>query len=298
MKKNLRRNINEEMTDKLSPRMIALFKFLQDKKKDLKTKKAVVDFFEKKLPLVGVKKEEALRYYYLYTLNYRPNGDYENISPEEFKNEKDFPGRKISNVTSGTYAYAKMPFEGSNLRGYWGKDYRGVDQYVITSYGWYPILVFKNNKWYSVSEKYSSSTGKQYNNVTREGIYKTTQLRSKDLKSLVDGTTEDKIKNRRIDEFMENYKDNFLNSSFYSFTSLVVDGTLTKIAFDCTITNIESTGDKILIDAEVSPKQKYKEVNLSDDQEKEVERMFASQVFVKTKILNPDDVKIDVKFIK
>lgn len=298
MKKNLRRNINEEMTDKLSPRMIALFKFLQDKKKDLKTKKAVVDFFEKKLPLVGVKKEEALRYYYLYTLNYRPNGDYENISPEEFKNEKDFPGRKISNVTSGTYAYAKMPFEGSNLRGYWEKDSRGVDQYVITSYGWYPILVFKNNKWYSVSEKYSSSTGKQYNNVTREGIYKTTQLRSKDLKSLVDGTTEDKIKNRRIDEFMENYKDNFLNSSFYNFMSLVVDGTFTKIAFDCAITNIESTGDKILIDAEVSPKQKYKEVNLSDDQEKEVERMFASQVFVKTKILNPEDVKIDVKFIK
>jgi len=298
MKKNLRRNINEEMTDKLSPRMIALFKFLQDKKKDLKTKKAVVDFFEKRLPLVGVKKEEALRYYYLYTLNYRPNGDYENISPEEFKNEKDFPGRKISNVTSGTYAYAKMPFEGSNLRGYWEKDSRGVDQYVITSYGWYPILVFKNNKWYSVSEKYSSSTGKQYGNVTRQGIYKTTELRSKDLKSLVAGTPEDKIKNRRIDEFMENYKDDFLNSSFYSFMSLVVDGTFTKIAFDCTVTNIESTGDKILIDAEVSPKQKYKEVNLSDDQEKEVERMFTSQVFVKTKILNPEDVKIDVKFIK
>jgi hypothetical protein len=297
MKDLIKKILNEELTNRLSPEVILLFKLIQSKKKELKTKKSVIEFLEKRLKMIGKDSKEAQRYYYLYTLNYRENGDYENITPEEFVNEKNFPALKVTNVSAGKYAYAKIPFEGSNVRGYWEKDRNGVEQYVITSYGWYPILVFKNGKWYSVSERYSRATAKQYSNVTRDGIYNTTTLRSKDLKSLVAGSDEEKIKNSRINEFMEDYKDNFLNSSFYSFMSLVIDNDYTKISFDCKITNVELVGDKLVIDAEVSPKRMYKHYNFSDTNKKEVENMFASEVFVKTKILNPEDVKINVKFV-
>jgi len=297
MKDLIKKILNEELTNRLSPEVILLFKLIQSKKKELKSKKSVIEFLEKRLKMIGKDSKEAQRYYYLYTLNYRENGDYENIKPEEFVNEKNFPALKVTNVSAGKYAYAKIPFEGSNVRGYWQKDRNGVEQYVITSYGWYPILVFKNGKWYSVSERYSRATSKQYSNVTRDGIYDTTILRSKDLKSLVAGSDEEKIKNSRINEFMENYKDDFLNSSFYSFMALVIDNDYTKISFDCRITNVELVGEKIVIDAEVSPKRMYKHYNFSDTNKKEVEEMFASQVFIKTKILNPEDVKINVKFV-
>jgi len=297
MRNIIKKILSETTTDKLSPQIIFLFKLLNSKKKDLKSKKSVIEFFEKRLKMIGKDSKEAQRYYYLYTLNYRENGDYENITPEEFVNEKNFPALKVTNVSAGKYAYAKIPFEGNNVRGYWEKDRNGVEQYVITSYGWYPILVFKNGKWYSVSERYSRATSKQYSNVTRDGIYNTTILRSKDLKSLVAGSDEEKIKNSRINEFMENYKDDFLNSSFYSFMALVIDNDYTKISFDCRITNVELVGEKIVIDAEVSPKRMYKHYNFSDTNKEEVEEMFASQVFIKTKILNPEDVKINVKFV-
>jgi hypothetical protein len=297
MKDLIKKILNEELTKKLTPEVILLFKLIQSKKKELKTKKSIIEFLEKRLKMIGKHSKEAQKYYYLYTLNYRENGDYENIKPEEFFNEKNFPALKVTNVTAGKYAYAKMPFEGSNVRGYWEKDRNGVEQYVIKSYGWYPILVFKNGKWYSVSERYSNSTSKQYNNVTRDGIYDTTTLRSKDLKNLVFGYDEEKIKNSRINEFMEDYKDNFLNSSFYSFMALVIDNDYTKISFDCKIINVELSGEKIIIDAEVSPKKVHKHYNFSDENKKEVENMFASEVFVKTKILNPEDVKINVKFV-
>jgi len=297
MRNIIKKILSEATTDKLSPQIIFLFKLLNSKKKDLKTKKNTIEFFGKRLQMLGISPKEAERYYYLYTLNYRENGDYENITPEEFVNEKNFPALKVTNVSAGKYAYAKMPFEGTNVRGYWEKDRNGVEQYVITSYGWYPILVFKNGKWYSVSERYSRATAKQYSNVTRDGIYNTTTLRSKDLKRLVAGYGEEKIRNSRINEFMEDYKDDFLNSSFYSFMSLVIDDDIIKASFDCKINNVELAGEKITIDAEVSPKKMYKDYNFSDKNKKEVEAMFASQVFIKTKILNPEDVEINVKFV-
>ena len=122
-------------------------------------------------------------------------------------------------------------------------------------------------------------------------------LQRQPLKAKNHSRDEEKIQNARIREFMEDYKDDFLNSSFYSFMALVVDNDYTKISFDCKITNVELSGEKIKIDAEVSPKRMYKHYNFSDENKKEVEQMFASQVYIKTKILNPEDVEINVKFV-
>ena len=297
MKDLITKILNEEITRKLTSGIIGLFKLLYSKRKEIKTKKAVIEFFENRLPAIGKSSKDAEMFYYLYTLNYRENGDFENIPPDEFINEKNFPALKVSNVSAGKYAYAKIPFEGSNLRGYWDKDRNGVEQYVITSYGWYPILVFKTGKWYSVSERYSSSTSKQYNNVTRDGIYDTTTLRSKDLKSLVDGKTLDEIKNSRVDEFIENYADGMKGKSFYGYMYFSVNDTRQNLSFDCIVTDIELNGDKIDINANVKLKSKYSDIELTDAQKREVESYFASMVFTRTKILNPEDVKINVTFV-
>jgi hypothetical protein len=297
MKDLITKILNEELTQKLSSQVILLFKLLQSKKKELKNKKNIIEFLEKRLRVIGIDPKEAQRYYYLYTLNYRENGDYENIPPDELVNEKNFPASKVTNVTAGKYAYAKIPFEGSNLRGYWSKDSKGVEQYVITSYGWYPILVYKNGKWHSVIERYSRSTRTQYSNVAREGIYNTIPLRSKDIKSLVNGETLDKIQNDRIDEFMEDYTERIKGDSFYGFMSFVINNSPQNISFDCEVTDVKLRDGKVVIDSNVRPKSKYRDIELTDDQKREVEKYFKSMVFVRTKILNPEDVEINVTFV-
>ena len=297
MKDLIKKILNEELTQRLSPEVILLFKLLQSKKKELKTKKSIIEFLEKRMRMIGKDPKDAQRYYYLYTLNYRENGDYENISPDDFANEKNFPALKVTNVTAGKYAYAKMPFEGSNLKGYWTKDRKGVEQYVITSYGWYPILVYKNGKWHSVIERYSRSTIKQYGNVVREGIYNTIPLRKEDIKRLVNGETLDEIQNNRINEFMEDYADGIKEKSFYGYMYFSVNNVRQNLSFDCVITDIELNGDKIDINANVKLKSKYSDVELTDTQKREVEKYFSPMVFARAKILNPEDVKINVTFV-
>jgi len=297
MRDLIKKIINEETNKILRPEIIALFKLLYSKRKELKTKKSVIQFFRDRLLSVRKDPKDAEMFYYLYTLNYRENGDFENIRPEEFIDKNQFPRVKTTNVSAGKFAYAKMPFEGSNLKGFWDKDAQGVDQYVITSYDWYPILIFKNEKWYSVIEKYSRATQRQYSNVSSKGIYNTIPLRSKDMQSLMDGKNEEQLQNRRIEEFMDNHSDTLLNSSFYNFMNFTTNGITNKISLDCTITNISIDGKKISINAVVKPKSKYNEIELNDSQKNEIERYFSAQIFVRTKILNPEDVKIDVKFV-
>ena len=100
MKDLIKKILNEELTQRLSPEVILLFKLLQSKKTELKTKKNIIEFLEKRMRMIGKDPKEAQRYYYLYTLNYRANGDYESISPEDFVNEKNFPAPKVTNVTA------------------------------------------------------------------------------------------------------------------------------------------------------------------------------------------------------
>jgi len=55
----------------------------------------------------------------------------------------------------------RVPFKASNLEGRWEKDRNGVKQYVVISYGWYPLYIFKEDQWFMNDDAYSSSTSKQ-----------------------------------------------------------------------------------------------------------------------------------------
>jgi len=63
---------------------------------------------------------------------------------------------KISNREARSYVQNRTPFRANNLS---GENYGDI--YVVKSYGYYPIFVYKDGVWYENSNKYSSSTAKQ-----------------------------------------------------------------------------------------------------------------------------------------
>jgi hypothetical protein len=101
----------------------------------------------------------------LYLLNYRKDGDYSSITKENFVDPRKMKGKTTPNTKADLYTIAQLPFKGSNMEGFWRKDYKGVPFYEVRSYGWYPIYIFKNDRWYETTESYSSPTGRQIRNA-------------------------------------------------------------------------------------------------------------------------------------
>jgi hypothetical protein len=79
--------------------------------------------------------------------------------------------------------------------------------------------------------------------------------------------------------------------------SFVINNSPQNISFDCEVTDVKLRDGKVVIDSNVRPKSKYRDIELTDDQKREVEKYFKSMVFVRTKILNPEDVEINVTFV-
>lgn len=155
---------------------IALFKSLNRNQEKLKTKDDYKKYISRYLETLGMSPQEALYYYYVYSSNYRADGQYEEI----VKGEQNIPAfsdraARTSNIKMSQFAQNKLPFKGSNVEGFWEKDPKGEPQYIITSYNWYPIYIFKEGKWYVASESYSISTAKQMNQAR---IYKNTTYMS------------------------------------------------------------------------------------------------------------------------
>ena len=117
------------------------------------------------LKSMGLEPSLAAFYYEMFALNYREDGDYENLTHENFKGVKEFRSRTIPNTKAWEFTIAKMPFKGSNLDARWNTDSNGVDYYAVYSYSWYPIYLFKQGVWYEVTRRYSSSTGRQMSNA-------------------------------------------------------------------------------------------------------------------------------------
>jgi len=139
-----------------------LFRFLNEQKKVHKTKEALLKVIRDYLPFFGIPENKDRFILELYLHNYRKDGNYSNLTKDNYVDPRDMKGRKIPNWESNKYVGAQLPFEGSNLEGFW-KQTRSGKIYVVQSYGWYPIYIFKDDIWYQIQERYSSSTGKQMN---------------------------------------------------------------------------------------------------------------------------------------
>lgn len=139
-----------------------LFRFLNEQKKVHKTKEALLKVIRDYLPFFGIPENKDRFILELYLHNYRKDGNYSNLTKDNYVDPRNMKGRKIPNWESNKYVGAQLPFEGSNLEGFW-KQTRSGKIYVVQSYGWYPIYIFKDDIWYQIQERYSSSTGKQMN---------------------------------------------------------------------------------------------------------------------------------------
>lgn len=143
--------------------VIKLFRLLNEYKKTARTKKELLDIIKGYLPLFGINEGYERYILELYLLNYRKDGDYSDLTKENFIDPRTKRGQKTTNYDSGNYTKSQLPFKAANLEGYWTKDSYDIKYYVVKSYGWYPVFIFKDGKWYENSDRYSSSTGKQMN---------------------------------------------------------------------------------------------------------------------------------------
>ena len=147
------------------PLIVKLFKVLDEEKQKKKKRAEILQVIETLSPYMGIPPEYSLYLLESYVLNYRKDGDYSGLTKENFVDPRKMKGKTITNPKAYLYATAQMPFKGSNLEGYWSKDSKGTPYYKVVSYGWYPVYIFKDDKWYEVTGRYSSSTGRQMNNA-------------------------------------------------------------------------------------------------------------------------------------
>jgi hypothetical protein len=116
------------------------------------------------LKLVNLERDPKL-FYFLFKDNYRPEGDYENVTWQDFVDVRNQKIRKISNYEASEYVALKRPFKGSNLSAGW-KVAGNYLIYVVLSYGHYPIYIYRDGLWFINSDHYSTSTAKHIRAAT------------------------------------------------------------------------------------------------------------------------------------
>jgi hypothetical protein len=155
----------KEQSNEPSLRVISkLFKLLDEEKKKNRTRASLLEAIKNFAPYMGIPKGFEQYILELYVLNFRKDGDYSNLTKENFVDPRKQSGKVVPNSKAKLYTIAQLPFRGSNIEGYWTEDPNRVPYYKVASYGWYPVYIFKDDKWYEVTKRYSSSTSKQMNN--------------------------------------------------------------------------------------------------------------------------------------
>jgi hypothetical protein len=162
---NQLKTILEQSKEPSMPMIVKLFKLLNEEKKTHKTRAAILEVIKNFSKYINIPEEYSLYLLELYLLNYRKDGDYSNLTKENFVDPRKMKGKTTPNPKAKLYTVAQLPFKASNLEAYWDEDYNGKPYYKVVSYGWYPIYIFKDDRWYEVRGTYSSSTSKQISNA-------------------------------------------------------------------------------------------------------------------------------------
>jgi hypothetical protein len=259
MKNLIKRILNEQLEgtgDKpLSEKEIRLFKYLNTHKKETKTQAALLDLVSTMMPMIGKNPNEARFYYEVYTANFRPDGDYENLDKNNFKDYREFKQRKTPNNNAYVYTGSKIPFKGSNLEGTWNVNRNNEWYYVVTSYNWYPIYLFINSQWYRVSNNWSSSTSKHLSNANpnRKNYdsnleQEVTSVTPDEIKSIMDGKSLTDVKTNRVSNFKEKFAEALKSTS--KLISIGWGEDKKKVKY--TITDVSEENGKIKFDIRIN----------------------------------------------
>jgi hypothetical protein len=151
---------------------VTFFRFLTKYRQSKQpTGSQLYDVIKKNLPVFGFSPDSVTHYSNVFTQNYRSDGKYNETLVSDLVDYSGMKPKRITNVNASDYVNELKPFKGSNLEGKWEKDYRGDWGYVVTSYDWYPIYIYKYKKWFEVDDRYSSSTGKQMSKARPSASY-------------------------------------------------------------------------------------------------------------------------------
>lgn len=252
----LRSLIYEDVNEKaFTTHEVFIFKFLHKKKDSLQTKDDYIKVLQPILRVAGLPMEDALYYYTMFLLNMRADGKYEETTVDQVKDFSGEKAKKTPNYKMSDFAKMKMPFEGSNVRGFWEKDLNGERQYVITSYNWYPIYIYKNRKWYEVSKRYSRSTGRQMDQTRLGRAYPLTPMEMNQLRN--GNSIEDILKNKvkKVTEFLNS---EYLNKIKTRRTTASWRYRYPlKVTYQ--VTSVEPQESTVIANVEVSKVEEYRE---------------------------------------
>ena len=242
--------MNEDFEIASDKVIVRLFKLFNEYKKTAKTKKELLNIIKEYLPLFGIRKEYATYMLELYLLNYREDGDYSGLTKETFIDPRNKRGQKTPNYQSGDFTKAQLPFEGSNLQGYWTKDRNGVKYYVVKSYGWYPVYIYKEGKWYENFDRYSSSTGKQmnnarpytYNNEIDTNVY---LMSKKEMEMLESGFSHEDVMKKKKESFRDVQPSPKISTTKSSY------GEVPNTSIKFKISSVEETDDVNIVNVDI-----------------------------------------------
>jgi hypothetical protein len=163
----IKRVLLEEVDDKaFTKREVIFFKFINEYREAANPSSQQINkFIQSNMPSFGFKPEDFSELLNKYTQNYREDGRYEDTKISELKQYHNLKSKKVTNTNASERVSELLPFKGSNLEGRWEQDGKGDWAYVVISYGWYPIYIYKYKKWFEASNTYSSSTSKQMRNT-------------------------------------------------------------------------------------------------------------------------------------
>jgi hypothetical protein len=253
--------ISEQIEKSVEPYVVKLFRFLNEEKQKHKTRAALLDVIKSISPYMGVPEGYEIYLLELYLLNYRKDGDYKNLTKENFVDPRKMKGKTISNTKADLYTKTQLPFKGSNLEGFWNKDQKGVPYYVVYSYGWYPVFIFKFNRWYEVGDRYSSSTGRQIFNSNPVEWSETLDdkvyiLTSKEMKMLENGATHEDItkhKKESLKSIESELQSKRLGTvrQFRYYWGEQNDGHYPAYVVKYKINSVDDTGEKTIVNVDV-----------------------------------------------
>lgn len=240
------------------PEDVFVFKQLNKIMKSAKTKENILLELKKLLDLMSLSQDDALYYYYTWVLNYRENGDYDSITNAQKVGLETLKKTKSTVGGSGTYVRSKIPFKASNLEGFWEKDVNNVDQYVVVSYNWYPIILYKDGRWYVVSDSYSRSTSRHIGSGLPH-TQKITRLTPDELRLLRLGKNVDELKTKKVSNLVSKFNQ-YIGKDFFSHMyvsywvnpeAVPVVGPRNKFRVKFTLKSIDVDGLNIILNVKI-----------------------------------------------
>jgi hypothetical protein len=303
--------ISEQTEPEINRVIIKLFNLLDSEKKQSKTKKELLEVIKKYAPYFNIPRGHELYLLELYMLNYREDGDYSGLTKDNFVDPRDMKGRLTPNNKSSLYTIAKLPFRGSNLEGFWKRGREGNKYYVIQSYGWYPVYIFRDGIWYENVDSYSSSTAKQkshsrpydYKNSLGEKVY---LLTKDEMKMVENGVPHDeimKIKREKLKNIEPELKSKRISRENPR-------GVRPDISVKFKIGSIEEEDDKTIVNVDIydvvnrqiATPQNYLKGEIPNINQEKVEEYLTNRLkrdlinYIGTRFDETEDSKIEFKF--